>query len=97
MIGRFCRYIEKVFDFAQQIKTLRDARKRPRIPTTSVWGSVFFLFVLRRGSLNAMGSDLLRSGRMERLVGTIKPSADRMGDVMGLIEPDRLRSCNKIT
>ena len=91
MMGRFCRYIEKVFDFAQQVKALRDARKRPRIPTASLWGSVFFLFVLRLGSLNAMESELRRSRRMERLIGTIKPSADRMGDVMGLMEPDQLR------
>jgi len=28
---------------------------------------------------------------MERLIGTIKPSADRMGDVMGLMAPDQLR------
>jgi len=91
MIGRFCCYIEKVFDFAQQMNTLRDARKRPRIPTASLWVSVFFLFVLRRGSLNAMESELRWPRRLERLVGTIKPSADRMGDVMGLIEPDQLR------
>ena len=28
---------------------------------------------------------------MERLIGKIKPSVDRMGDVMGLMEPDQLR------
>jgi hypothetical protein len=54
---------------------------------------VFFLFVMRRGSLNAMESELRRPKRMESLIGTVKPSADRMGDVMGLIEPDQLREC----
>lgn len=87
MMARFCRYIEKVFDFAEQMNTLGDTRKRTRIPTASLWGSVFFLFVLRRGSLNAMESELRRPKRMERLIGTIKPSADRMGDVMGLMAP----------
>ncbi|MBZ5529550.1 MAG: hypothetical protein LAN71_16845 [Acidobacteriia bacterium] len=91
MMARFCRYIEKVFDFGQQIHTLRDTRKRPRIPTAALWGSVFFLFVLRRRSLNAMEQELDQRNRMERLIGKIKPSADRMGDVLGLMEPDQLR------
>lgn len=91
MMARFCRYIEKVFDFAEQINTLRDTRKRPRIPTFCLWASVFFLFVLRRGSLNAMECELRRPKRMERLIGKVKPSADRMGDVMGWIAPDQLR------
>jgi len=91
MMTRFCCYIEKVFNFGKQIHTLRDARKRPQIPTAALWGSVFFLFVMRRGSLNAMESELRRPKRMERVIGPIKPSADRMGDVLGLMEPDQLR------
>ena len=91
MMARFCRYIEKVFDFGQKMSTLCDARTRPRIPTLCLWGSVFFLFVMRRRSLNAMESELRRPKRMDRLIGTLKPSADRMGDIMALIEPDQLR------
>ena len=91
MMTRFCRYIEKVFDFGHQIEPLRDDRKRPRIPTRALWGSVLFLFVLRRRSLNAMESGLRWPKRMEHVIGRIKPSADRMGDVMGLMEPDQLR------
>jgi hypothetical protein len=91
MMRRFCRYLEKVFDFGQEISMLRDARKQPRIPTAALWGSVFFLFVLRRRSLNAMEQELRQPMRMERLIGKIKPSADRMGDVLGLMEPDPLR------
>jgi hypothetical protein len=91
MMARFCRYIEKVFDFAEQMNSLRDARKQPRIPTGSLWASVFFLFVLRRGSLHAMESELRRPKRMEKLIGKSKPSADRIGDVMGFIDPDHLR------
>lgn len=90
-MGRFCRYIDKVFAFGQKIGALSDTRKHPRIPTAAVWGSVFFLFVLKRGSLNAMESDLRMPRRMERLIGSSKPSADRMGDVAGLMEPDGLR------
>ena len=91
MMRRFCRYIDKVFDFGQQLPLLRDARKRPRIPTGALWGSVLFLFVLRRRSLNAMEQQLREPKRMERVIGKIKPSADRMGDVLGLMEPDQLR------
>jgi len=91
MMRRFCCYIEKVFDFGQQIPVLRDARKRPRIPTAALWGSVFFLFALRQRSLNAMEQQLHQPKRMERVIGKIKPSADRMGDVLGLMEPDQLR------
>ena len=91
MMTRFCRYIEKVFDFGKQIHTLRDARKRARIPTAALWGSVLFLFVMRHRSLNAMEQEIRQPKRVERLIGKIKPSADRMGDVLGLMEPDPFR------
>ena len=91
MTARFCRYLDKVFAFGEKIGSLGDKRKLPRIPTAAVWGSVFFLFVLRRGSLNAMELALRVPRRMEGLVGQARPSADRMGDVLGLMEPDQLR------
>lgn len=91
MMRRFCSYIQKVFDFSKHLRGLRDLRKRPRIPTASIWGSVFFLFVLCHRSLNAMAQDLRAPKRLEKLMGRIKPSADRMGDVLGLMESDQLR------
>jgi len=42
MMNRFCRYIEKVFDFGSRIAQLKDPRRRPRIPLGAIWGSVFF-------------------------------------------------------
>jgi len=92
MMRRFCGYIEKVFDFSKQIHSLRDARKRPRIPSGAIWGSVLFLFVMRHRSLNAMEQEVRQPQRVERVIGKIKPSADRMGDVMGLMESDQLRA-----
>jgi len=92
MMARFCRYIEKVFDFGERIAQLKDHRLRPRIPTSAIWGSVFFLFVMRQRSLNAMEGQLRQPQRMERLIGNPKPSADRMGEVLGLIPPGLLRS-----
>ena len=92
MMGRFCRYLTKVFDFGQKLNQLKDLRRRPCIPTGTIWSSVFFLFVTRQGSLNSMETQLRQTQRMERLIGKKRPSADRMGDVMGLIDPDHLRS-----
>jgi hypothetical protein len=92
MMSRFCRYVEKVFDFGLRIAQLKDPRRRPRIPLGAIWGSVFFLFVLRQRSLNAMEGHLRQPCRMEKLIGQKKPSADRLGQVMSLIDPDQLRA-----
>ena len=91
MMRRFCAYIEKVFDFRKLIHKLRDRRKWAFISTLSIWCSVFFSFVMRQRSLNAIEQKLKLKKRMERLIGKVKPSADRIGDVMGLIEPEQLR------
>ena len=92
MMSRFCRYVEKVFDFGQRVKALEDSRQKPRIPTAAIWLSVFFMFAIRRGSLNAIESERYRSKRFDRLMGSQKPSADRMGDVFCLILSGQLRA-----
>jgi hypothetical protein len=92
MMTRFCRYIDKVFDFGEQLRGLRDQRQQPRIPTAAIWGSAFFLFVLRCRSLNAIEQQVRQPRRIEKLIGKVKPSADRIGDVMGLVESDQLRA-----
>ena len=91
MMSRFCHYVEKVFDFGQRVKAIQDSRQKPRIPTAAIWLSTFFMFVTRRGSLNAIEWELYRSKRFDRLVGSQKPSADRMGDVFCLIPSEQLR------
>jgi len=92
MMNRFCRYVEKVFDLGFRIEQLKDLRRRPRIPLGAIWGSVFFLFALRQRSLHAMEGQLRQPRRMERLIGPQKPSADRMGQVLSLIDPNQLRA-----
>ena len=92
MMNRFCRYIEKVFDFGRRIASLKDPRRRPRIPLEAIWGSVFFLFALRQRSLNALEGQLRQPRRMERLIGPKKPSADCMGQVLSGMDPDPLRA-----
>ncbi len=91
MMARFCRYITKVFDFGERLAQLQDTRRRAFIPTAAIWGSVFFLFVMRQRSLNLMESELRQTRRLERLIGPKKPSADRMGEGLELIDPDALR------
>jgi len=92
MMSRFGRYVEKVFDFGQRVRTLQDTRQKPRIPTAAIWFSVFLMFVTRRGSLNAIESELRRSKHLKYLMGCYQPSADRMGDVFGLIPSEQIRS-----
>ena len=91
MMLRFCRYVEKVFDFGRRVKAIRDSRQKPRIPTAAIWLSAFLMFAIRRGSLNAIESELHQSRRWEGLIGSHQPSADRIGDVFCLIPPEPLR------
>jgi hypothetical protein len=92
MMRRFCCYIEKVFDFGDRVRTLRDQRQRPRIPTSAIWTSAFAMFAMHRGSLNAIESELRVPKRLDGLVGSAKPSADRIGHVFCLIPPEDLRT-----
>ena len=92
MMSRFCRYVEKVFDFGDRVRRLRDGRRRPRIPTSAIWMSAFAMFAMHRGSLNAIESELRIPTRLDGLVGWAKPSADRIGDVFCLIPPGDLRA-----
>jgi hypothetical protein len=91
-MSRFCRYVEKVFDFGDRVSALRDQRQRPRIPTSAIWMSAFAMFAMHRGSLNAIESELRVPKRLDGLVGSAKPSADRIGDVFCLIPPEDLRA-----
>jgi hypothetical protein len=93
MMSRFCRYIEKVFDWGSRIAQLHDPRRRPRIVLGAIWGSVFFLFVLRQRSLNALEGQLRQPRRMERLLGPKKPSADCIGQVLSGMDPTRCGLC----
>jgi len=90
-MSRFCAYIDKVFDFGDRMAELHDRRLKPRIPTAAIWTSGFLLFVTHRRSLNALESDLRIPKRFDGLVGSQKPSADRIGDVFCLMFPKDLR------
>jgi hypothetical protein len=50
------------------------------------------MFAMHRESLNAIESDLRIPKRLDGLLGSAKPSADRIGDVFCLIPPEDLRA-----
>jgi len=92
MVSRFFQYIDKVFGFSGVLDTLEDGRIMPQIPTAAVWLCAFVMFATRRGSLNAIETDLRVPKRVDGLVGARKPSADTIGRVLGLMEPEALRA-----
>ena len=91
MMARFSRYVEKVFHFSDRMAGLRDSRPKPQIPVSAVFLSVLMMFVARLRSLNALEGELRVLGRWEKVVGKNKPSADTIGRVMGLVDPECLR------
>jgi hypothetical protein len=91
MMARFCRYMEKVFDWSAQLESLRDARPNPQIPTASVFLCVWMMFVARLGSVNALEAELRVPKRWDAVVGRRKPSADSVGRITGLMDPECLR------
>jgi len=92
MMRRFCGYLDKVFDFDDRVRAIQDSRRKPRIPTSAIWTSAFLMFAMHRGSLHAMEADLRVPKRLDGLVGSDKPSADRIGDVFCMIPSEQLRS-----
>jgi len=91
MMARFCRYLEKVFHWSELLAGLRDSRQRPQIPTAAIFTSALIMGVTRLRSLNALEGELRVPRRWEKIVGERKPSADRVGQVMALVDPETLR------
>ncbi len=91
MLNRFCSYIEKVFSFSTHLSELRDTRIKGRIATKTIWGSAFLLFSLHLRNLNYAETHFRISGRFRKVIGTNAPSADTVGRVFSLMEPEQLR------
>ena len=79
MFRRLMSYLDKIFDFEARLSTLRDSRCGARIPTRSVWMSVFLMFATRLPSFNRLEQELRRAGRWDKVIGGAKPSADTLG------------------
>jgi hypothetical protein len=91
MMGRFCRYVDKVFQFSKQIQTLSDSRERPQIPTAAIFASVWALFATARKSLNSLEKELRIPSRLQGVVGAQLPSADTIGRVYPLMDSEPIR------
>ena len=91
MMARFCRYLEKVFDWGTLLAGVGDSRKRPQIPTAAILLSAVMMCVTRLRSLNALEGELRVPRRWEKIIGPRKPSADRVGEVVALMNPEALR------
>ena len=91
MMGRFCRYVDKVFQFRQLLSTLSDTRQQPVIPTTDVFSSVLTLFATGRPSLNSLEKEVRIPDRLRDVVGPHPPSADTVGRVYAQMDSQQLR------
>jgi hypothetical protein len=91
MMGRFCRYVDKVFDFGSQIQTLSETRQRPQIPASAVFVSAWAMFATGRGSLNSLEKEARIPARLRGLVGSKAPSADTVGLVYTQLRSAELR------
>lgn len=91
MMARFCRYLDKVFDWRAQLARVRDSRRQPQIPSATIFLSAFLMCATRQRSLNALEGELRVPRRWESVLGARKPSADRVGQVVALIDPEALR------
>lgn len=91
MLRRFAGYLEKIFGFQERVQALRDGRLGAQIPTASLWLSVFWMFALRLRSFNALEQELRRPGRLGKLIGRRKPSADALGYGLGKFDVSSLR------
>mgnify|MGYP000880966728 FL=1 len=92
MISRFCRYLDKVFQWSQRIQALSDPRPKPQISTQSAFLSAMMMSAAGLQSLNALESELRVGGRWENLVGRRKPSADSLARIVGLMDSEPLRN-----
>jgi len=91
MLSRFCRYIDKVFDFGSFLSGVADSRRKPQIETRSAFLSAFVMFAAGRRSLNAMEAELRMPKRLDGLIGKRKPGADSIGRIASATDSGPLR------
>lgn len=78
-MGRFARYVERTWGFADFIRRVRDKRPRGRIPSSSIFLSVFGMFSVRLQSFNELHQQFQIPGRWKPFIGSRLPSADTLG------------------
>jgi hypothetical protein len=94
VFGRLLSYAEKVFDLSSALSQITDARIYPEIPTIVVAKGVLAMHSARLGSLNSI-EQLKESPKLRKFLGAPLPSADTLGRVFSLINPDTIRAVNQ--
>ena len=90
LLRRLLRYAEKSVELSGRLDGIGDRRQRPRIPTGVILRSVLVMFLARLGSLHAL-EQTQESRFWRRWLGRALPSADSIGRILALVEPDDLR------
>jgi len=53
-VANFYSYIQRVFDFQQQVSRLEDYRQAPDVPTETLFEALFLCLLLRLGSFRSL-------------------------------------------
>lgn len=91
ILRRILGYAGKVLRWERALDGVRDGRRQGRIPTWVIVRSVVVMFLSRLGSLNALEQSG-RSGFWRGWLGQAMPSADTVGRVCALADPDDVRA-----
>lgn len=82
-----------MFDLPQALAQITDTRTYPQIPTIIIVKAVLAMYLARLGSLNSI-EQLQESPKLRQFLGAPLPSADTLGRVFNLIDPDTIRAVN---
>src|ERR1700733_8511425 len=94
ILARFWSYCAKTVQLPDLLATVKDPRKYPKIPTSSIVQNALAMFVARLGSLNAL--ELLHRQRSKHpVLGAQTISADTMGRVIAEIDTESLRDVQR--
>lgn len=94
MLRRLLTYAEKVYGLRDQIKKIRDNRKRPRMEGWTVFASGLVMMLMRMGSLNAQ-EETKRNPFWRKWTGSGLASADTTGRVFAGIKVENIRAINR--
>jgi len=90
ILRRILAYARKVLRWEEPLDAITDSRPRPEIATSTVMRSAAVMFLSRQGSLNALEQST-GSRFWHTWLGCKVPSADTMGRVAELVDPDGIR------
>lgn len=91
MLGRFARYAEQRWDFLRLVRQVRDSRKRPQIPASSIFLSVFGMFAVRQRSFNGLELQFQIPRRWDAFLQGRPPSADTLAYALERFDLEPLR------